>query len=210
MINLTQVESGSTEYIANREVDQILKKGRDKIKHAITVSDEKLTKTKKQIVREMAIELDKAKYPTNQICERLVKSLKGLVADRTIRDALDSKYKNPEQAAVAGMQNGGQLRQIQEELEGKTMEQLTLDDLKNPVLDKTRVRRTAIYLKKRKDMLQYKVQDLEDENAKLKNMIQGMKDFYQLALDNKVSNEELGKLVRKAAKAYSKSKPKIN
>ncbi len=65
---------GSADYIANREIDQIIKKGRDRIKHAITISDEKLTKTKKQIVREMAQGLEKAGYPVSQICDRLSKS----------------------------------------------------------------------------------------------------------------------------------------
>ena len=43
---------GSADYIASHEIDQIIKKGRDRIKHAITVSHEKLTKTKKEIVRD--------------------------------------------------------------------------------------------------------------------------------------------------------------
>ena len=50
---------GSADYVASHEIDQIIKKGRDRIKHAITISDEKLTKTKKEIVREMAIQLRK-------------------------------------------------------------------------------------------------------------------------------------------------------
>ena len=91
---------GSADYIASHEIDQIIKKGRDRIKHAITVSDEKLTKTKKQIVREMAVQLEQAGYPINEICDRLSKSLKGLVNDRTVRDALESKYKDQSQSQV--------------------------------------------------------------------------------------------------------------
>ena len=92
---------GSVDYVASHEIDQIIKKGRDRIKHAITISDEKLTKTKKEIVREMAVQLEKAGYPVNQICDRLSKSLKSLVNDRTVRDALESKYKDQSQSQVA-------------------------------------------------------------------------------------------------------------
>jgi hypothetical protein len=48
-------ESSSLEYIANREIDKIIKKGKERLKHAIAVSDEKLTKTLKDIVKEMAV-----------------------------------------------------------------------------------------------------------------------------------------------------------
>src|SRR5262245_35334272 len=114
-----QYEAGSTEYIANREVDQIIKKGRERIKHAINVSVEKLTRTKKAIVKEMAIELEGVGYPIDQICDRLSKSLKPLVHERTVRDALVSKYKNAEQSETAKMQQnheGGNLYRQQQEL----------------------------------------------------------------------------------------------
>ena len=124
--------TGSADYIASHEIDQIIKKGRERIKHAITVSDEKLTKTKKQIVREMAQDLEKAGYPVNQICDRLTKSLKGLVSERTVRE-LDSKYKNREQSEVAKMQqnhNGGSLYRQQEQVSKKDYKGVTFEDIK--------------------------------------------------------------------------------
>ena len=64
----------------------------------MSVSDEKLTRTKKdEAVREMATDMENAHYPVNQICDRLAKSLKGLVRERTVQEALDTKYKNTAQ-----------------------------------------------------------------------------------------------------------------
>ena len=76
VLEIPEPTAGSTEYIANREIDQIIKKGKNRIKYAITLSDEKLTRTKKSIVKEMAEDMEKANYPVNQICDRLAKSLK--------------------------------------------------------------------------------------------------------------------------------------
>ncbi len=128
-----QEQVGSEEYLANREIDQIIKRGKDRLKHAITLSDEKLTKTKKQIVREMATEMEKVGYPTNQICDRLTKSIKGLVSERTVRDALDAKYKNTEQMEVAKMQQnyrGGSSFHQQEQLKNKDIKEYTREDIK--------------------------------------------------------------------------------
>ncbi len=128
-----QEQVGSGEYLANREIDQIIKRGKDRLKHAITLSDEKLTKTKKQIVREMATEMEKVGYPTNQICDRLTKSIKGLVSERTVRDALDAKYKNTEQMEVAKMQqnyDGGSHYRQQEQLKNKDIKEYTREDIK--------------------------------------------------------------------------------
>ena len=137
--------TGSTDYIASHEIDQIIKKGRDRIKHAITVSDEKLTKTKKQIVREMAQDLEKVGYPVNQICDRLTKSLKGLVSERTVRE-LDSKYKNPEQSEVAKMQqnhDGGSLYRQQEQVSKKDYKEVTFEDIK--FLNPSKAKQVAKY-----------------------------------------------------------------
>lgn len=142
---------GSTDYIASHEIDQIIKKGRDKIKHAITVSDEKLTKTKKEIVREMAHDLENAGYPINEICDRLSKSLKGLVNDRTVRDALESKYKDQSQSQVAALQNhdGGMFYRQQEQLRKKDIKEFTEEDIK--VANPTQLRKVAKHQMQRAD-----------------------------------------------------------
>jgi hypothetical protein len=142
---------GSADYIANRDIDQIIKKGRDRIKHAITVSDEKLTKTKKEIIKEMGEDLEKAGYPVNQICDRLSKSLKGLVSERTVRDALESKYKDQSQSQVAAAQNhdGGSLYRQQEQLRKKDIKEFTEEDIK--VANQTQLRKVAKHQMQRAD-----------------------------------------------------------
>lgn len=101
---VTSAVADSTESI-NKEVIKILKKGEVKLRHAIIVSDEKLTKTLKEIVKATAEDMEKAGYPVEKICY-VIKRLwcpKHLVGERTVEDALDEKYKDPEQSRVAKM-----------------------------------------------------------------------------------------------------------
>ena len=132
------VKLGSAEYITDREIDQIIKKGKEKLKLAINLSDIKLTKTKKQIIKELAQSLEAVKYPTNQICDRLTKSLKHLVSDRTVRDALDMKYKNTEQSQVARMQDGGSNHRQEELVAKKEIKDITEEDFKYIKLPKAK------------------------------------------------------------------------
>ena len=141
-----QEPTGSTEYIANHEIDKIIREGKDRLRRAINVSDEKLTRTKKEIVKEMAEDMEKANYPVNQICDRLAKSLPPLVSERTVRDALDSKYKNTEQSEVAKLQQnqeGGSLYRQQQQVAKKPVEQITLEDLKLADFPKSKLKQLA-------------------------------------------------------------------
>ena len=168
--------SGSIEYIANREIDQIIKKGRERLKHAITVSDIKLTKTKKQIIKEMAEDMEKANYPVDQICDRLAKSLKGLVHDRTVRDALDSKYKNPVKSGEASQQGQNNGRGInyrdQQQVLKKPVEQITLEDLKNTNVDfpKSKLRQLAKHLMQRALFFEQQAKQWEEKYQDLVNL----------------------------------------
>ena len=191
---------GSADYIASHEIDQIIKKGRDRIKHAITVSDEKLTKTKKQIVREMAVQLEQAGYPINEICDRLSKSLKGLVNDRTVRDALESKYKDQSQSQVAALQNhdGGSLYRQQEQLRKKAVKEITLDDISKGDFPKSKLKQVVKHQMQRADWWEQQpkqneakgpltkqeddkdkiIADLREENVRLERVAKSARDFF--------------------------------
>ncbi|MDP9289782.1 MAG: hypothetical protein M3P08_16515 [Thermoproteota archaeon] len=123
---------GSLKYLTEHKIDEIIKKGKDRIKHAITISDIKLRKTKAEIIREMAQDMEKEGYPVNQICDRLTKALKGLVSDRHVQDSLDEKYKNQVKMAEALAQNHGRRNQFaeQEQLRKKDVKDITLEDIK--------------------------------------------------------------------------------
>ena len=213
---------GSADYIANHEIDQIIKKGRDRIKHAITISDEKLTKTKKEIVREMALQLEKANYPVNQICDRLSKSLKSLVNDRTVRDALESKYKDQSQSQVAAAQNydGGSLYRQEEQLRKKNVKEITFDDLKL-LNNLTKVKQVAKHQMQKAEWWEQQakqnkaaavttptkqaedkdkiIEDLRKEIKGLKNMVKVQFVVYKLIRDKRLSDAEIGKMQREGA-----------
>lgn len=220
--------SGSERYLTEHKIDEIIKKGKDRIKHAITVSDIKLTKTKKQIIKEMAEDMEKAGYAVNQICDRLTKSLKGLVSERYVRE-LDAKYKNPEQSEVAKMQqnhDGDSLYRQQEQVRKKDIKEITFDDLKL-LNNLTKVKQVAKHqmekalwweqqvkqnegqpapiLEKQqpedKDKIKI-IADLTKENAKLKETIELTRKLFMAALDPKLSDQEAGQQIRKAAKQH--------
>jgi hypothetical protein len=139
-----QLEGEETAYIGDKEIDLIIRKGRERLKHEIHKSDEKLTKTKKEIVKEIAAEMEQKGYPVNQICDRLTKSYKGLVSDRTVQEALDAKYKNAEQSRVGkmgGIQEGRNVLAQQQQVKQKDVKDITLEDIKR--LDKTKARQVA-------------------------------------------------------------------
>lgn len=209
---------GSADYIASHEIDQIIKKGRDKIKHAITVSDEKLTKTKKEIVREMAVQLEQAGYPVNEICDRLSKSLKGLVNDRTVRDALDSKYKDQSQSQVAALQNhdGGSHYRQQEQLRKKAVKEITLDDINKGDFPKSKLKQVVKHQMQRADWWEQQAkqnevttpkQDEQQQNNEQpseyeKNLVSDFNlviaDKDKIIEDLKKENEQLRKSVKSA------------
>jgi hypothetical protein len=168
-------EQQQSEYLTSRQVDLILKRGKDKLKHAITVSDEKLTKTKKQIVKEMAQDLEKAKYPVDQIFDKLSKYLKGLVHESTIRDALDTKYKNPEQSAVAKQQihEGEEDPRQQEQVKKKDVKDITLEDIK--LLDKAKARQVAKYQISKALWWEQQAKQWEDKAKELTKEIEDLK-----------------------------------
>ena len=162
-----------TEYIQDHKIDLIISRGKDRLKHAIVISEEKLTKTKKQVIKEMALQLEQANYPVNQICDRLTKSLKGLVHERTVRDALDSKYKNVEQMNIALQQNqeGGTLyrQQQQQELEQKEIKDFDFEDIE--IANVTQLRQVAKHFMSRSFWWEQQVKQKDVEIAELKKKI---------------------------------------
>jgi hypothetical protein len=223
--------AGSAYYIANREIDQIIKKGKDRLKHAIAISDEKLTRTKKEIVREIAVEMENKGYPVYQICDRLSKSYKGLVSDRTVRDSLDAKYKNSEQSEVIKMQEnheGGNLYPQQEQVSKKDYKEVTQDDIE--FLSPSKAKQVAKYqmslaqwweqqakqnqqevLSEDKDKDKDKIiADLKKEKEELKKFVDELASAYSDALDPKWTDAEVGQqiraMVRKAKKEFQKTK----
>lgn len=176
----------------------------------------------------MAEDMEKAGYPVNQICDRLTKSLKGLVSERTVRE-LDAKYKNPEQSEVAKMQNydGGSLYRQQEQLRKKDIKEITFDDLKL-LTNLTKVKQVAKHqMAKAEWWIQQAKQneaqqtptptkqddpdkdkiivDLKKENDKLTSIIAGVRILFMTCVDPKLSDEEVGEGMRQAARDFLKT-----
>jgi len=165
---------GSRQYLETREVDIIIKKGRDKLKHAIHASVEKLTKTKKQIVKEMAIELEKVGYPVDQICYRLTQSLKPLVSDTTVSDALADKYKDLDQSRRAKMRQspaGSEVRSLQQKVREKDVMELTEQDIKN-IKDLTTARKIIRNLIGKARLLEQQLKQVSEINRIMETTVE--------------------------------------
>lgn len=179
--------SGSTEYLANHKIDAIIKKGKEELKHQIHLSVEKLTKTKKRIVKEMAEAMEKEGYPVNQISDRLTKSLKGLVAHNTITEALGPKYKDPVKSAQALAQNVDSVkdRRDREELLKKPYKEVDGNDILKGVLPKATLEKVVAY-----------------QMGQVEFWKRQLEQLCNLALDQEKSDAEIGKAFREAAKKF--------
>lgn len=192
--------SGSTEYINDRKIDLIIKKGKERLKHAINVSVEKLTKTKKQIVKEMAVDLEKAGYPVNEISDRLTKSLKGLVGHSTIGEALDAKYKDPVKAAEAKKKenDGRSGDRNDQQLLKKPYKEVDGNDILKGVLPKSVLEKVAVY----------QMGQVDWWKRQLKQELDILYKLYEMAMDPEKTDAEIGKEFRAAAKKFTKLRDK--
>src|SRR4030095_7686611 len=129
----------------NPKVERFDKELKERVRFEITKSDIKLEKTKKQIIKEAAITLEELKYPVDQICQHLTEVLDGLVHDRTVRGALDAKYKNPEQMATALQQTSvvGKKARLHARVLQKQILEITKEDIQ--ILPLRKAREVATY-----------------------------------------------------------------
>ncbi len=180
-------QSDSTEYIADHKIDMIIKKGKERLKHAIHLSVDKLTKTKRAIVKEMALELEEAGYPVTEICDRLSKSLAGLVHRTTVGDALEAKYKDPVKAAEAMKQKRGREEDPtdRENLLKKPYKQVDGNDILKGLLPKAVLEKVAAY-----------------QMTQVEFWKRQLEQLCTIALDQERSDEEVGKAFREAAKKF--------
>lgn len=211
---LQEEQQQEPEYITNAAIDLILRRGKDKLKHAITVSDDKLTKTKKQIVKEMARDLENAKYPLNQICDKLSKYLKGLVHESTVRDALEAKYKNPEQSQAALGQNhgGADHSRQQEQVKEKDVKDIGLDDIKSLGIQKARQvakhqMSKALYLDQQAKQDKEKIKELTEQLKESDELLASFVDIF--VKSENFSDADIAKSVRSTGKFIMQKFPDL-
>jgi multidrug efflux pump subunit AcrB len=182
-----QTESGSTEYIGNHEIDKVLKKVKDDIKHYMAVAGLKEYKYKAGRVVAAAKELDKLDYPKSEICARLTKTLKGLVSERHVREALDAfpEYKNAVKSAEAHGRGDIAANTMAEQILKKAKQRITSDDVKH------------LNLPKAKEVLNYQMAQAEWWKQQLR---QDINQVVELARNTKYNDAEFREAFRELAK----------
>lgn len=188
-------DSGSTEYLANAEIDKVLKKVKDDIKHYMAVQGQKEYKYKAQRVVTAAKELDRLNYPKSEICTRLTKTLKGLVSERHVREALDAfpEYKDPVKSAEALGRGDIAATMEKEQILKKPKQQITVDEIKHLNLPKAR------------EVAKYQMAQAEWWKHQLKQELDKLHQLYEMALDPEKSDAEIGKEFREMAKEAAKT-----
>jgi hypothetical protein len=140
----------------------------------------------------MAEAMEKEGYPVSEICERLTKSLKGLVGHSTIAEALDAKYKDPVKAAEAAKKEidgrSGD-RNDHEELLKKPYRQINGNDILKGVLPKSTLEKVVAY-----------------QMGQVEFWKRQLEQLCNLALDLEKSDAEIGKAFREAAKKFMKER----
>jgi hypothetical protein len=214
-----QQQQQSTEYITDPKVEKLDRELTQKLRFEKTKSRERLTKTNKEIIREYAVRYEQEiNYPVNQICDHLTKLLtaKKLVSDRTVREALDAKYKNPEQSQAALGQNhgGGSFYRQQEQVKEKDLKDIGLQDIKFLPMQKARQvakeqMSKALYLEQQTKQDKVKIKELTEQNEDLKKQItfhkKAAKSFDELVRKLDLENmnyEEIGKVFKGALEQY--------
>ena len=76
-----------------------------------------LEKSKSEIIKELAKNLETAGMPVHMICERITDELDGLVSSRHIRDVLDDKYKKVDNKKELVNRGGGSANDDKKEQE---------------------------------------------------------------------------------------------
>lgn len=187
-------QSGSTEYIGNHEIDKVLKKVKDDIKHYMAVQGQKEYKYKAGRVVAAAKELDKLNYPKSEICARLSKTLKGLVSERHVREALDAfpEYKDPVKSAEALGRGDIAATMEKEQILKKPKQQITVDEIKHLNLPKAR------------EVAKYQMAQAEWWKHQLKQELDKLHQLYEMALDPEKTDAEIGKAFRETAKEAAK------
>lgn len=180
-------QSGSTEYIGNHEIDKVLKKVKDDIKHYMAVAGLKEYKYKADRVVWGAKELDRLEYPKSEICARLTKTLKGLVSERHVREALDAfpEYKNPVKSAEAHGRGDIAASTMAEQILKKAKQRITSDDVKH------------LNLPKAKEVLKYQMAQAEWWKQQLR---QDINQVVELARNTKYNDAEFREAFRELAK----------
>jgi len=205
-----EAEAGSTEYIGNHEIDKVLKKVKDDIKHYMAVVGQKEYKYKAQRVVWAAKELDGLNYPKSEICARLTKTLKGLVSERHVREALDKypQYKNPDQKQRA--ESGGDIAAHidEQELEKKPVKEITLEDINKGNFSKSKLKQVAKHSLARALWWEQQAKQEQEKRSQQPEQIEIFREFYKKALESKMTNAELGKQIRKDAREYLKERDK--
>jgi hypothetical protein len=208
----SEAEAGSTEYIGNHEIDKVLKKVKDDIKHYMAVAGQKEYKYKAQRVVWAAKELDGLNYPKSEICARLTKTLKGLVSERHVREALDKypQYKNPTKMAEASAEDHGRgdIAATTEELEKKPVKEITLEDINKGNFSKSKLKQVAKHSLARALWWEQQAKQEQEKRSQQPEQIEIFREFYKKALESKMTNAELGKQIRKDAREYLKERDK--
>jgi uncharacterized protein with NRDE domain len=159
--------------------------------------------------------LEKLGYPTNQICDKITKTLKGVVSDRHVQEALDAKYKDHEQSRLgkmAGNHDGRNVLAQQEQVSKKDVKDITLEDIKR--LNKTKARQVAkhqiskaLWWEQQAKQKEEKIQELTEQLKENDYIIQ---EFLQLLYaGQKLSDAQLGKALREVAEEVKQKHPEL-